>query len=476
MKLLLKKHNTLRERLLCWLHHYHVLPALFWACLVFIGHHALPLVFDAPDQLAYTFTQTLLADQKQHRVPKQGLVALVSDKSFYSAPYYGEEPTPRCAVLESLQKIVAHEPKALVIDINLSPTYRDLFAPSKSADSASCQNRLEQFLISTATKIHVLLIDPMQFPVDSAATLESRLAWRTAMEAKGLNFGHADIQHSLLSALTQFSLTADRTDGGKRADYKTEVGMSYRLCQLVACNKKLEHDLPLKEGDHLINYAAFTKDFDSKYTESIEPADIKNRIVYFGFALQGQDQRATPIGLQYGVEIHAAYYASMQKPIKTCGWLDIIGDVLIGMFIAFWGSKLLERFVAIKKKEQARDQSVLWGWLTVRHAYVQVLWLLLFAVTAGFLVLCISYALLASPLRVWTSPIVMIFAMSLDLFCRVPFEHLQPHDASHTRKGKPRAFTSLPASICKQITTLIWHCVAWGVPLYCFWQLLNSHH
>jgi hypothetical protein len=481
-----------------WLLAHHLLPSIFWACLVYIGHHTAPLVFDAPDQLAYTFIQNVMADQTQKIVPKKGLVALISDKTFYGAPYYGEEPTQRCAVLDSLQKIVVHEPNALVVDINLSPTYRDLLHPSRAVDATNCQSRLEQFLITTASTRPLLLIDPMQFPVDSAATLESRLTWRQSMEAKGIYFGHADILHGILSPLTQFAPSATRDKGTPHSENKIESGMSYRLCQLMACNKDLEHELPLTKNKRLINYAAFANFFDSKFTEEIQPDDIKNKIVYFGFGVQGQDQRATPIGEAYGVQVHAAYYATMQQPIKTNGFVDILGDVLIGMLVAFWGSKLLERFIAKKKEESKNSEKIWWGRFHVRYAYLNVVLLVLSAIIGSTIVISISYLLLSSSFRVWTSPLVMIFAMCLDLFCRIPFERLSPHAALHTPNiiqssscifkricTLSQQFNTFfinclnwifPLSVRKRVGTFIWHCIAWGVPLYSFYQLLNSHH
>ncbi len=476
MKSLLVKLQNSWLLLLCRLHPYHVLPAIFWACLVYIGHHALPIVFDAPDQIAYSLIQNVLAGKAQNSTEKKGLVALVSDQTFYGAPYYGEEPTQRCAVLESLQKIVIHNPKALVVDINLSPTYRDLLAPSNGINLNNCQNHLEQFLIQTSTQFPVLLIDPMQFPVDSDTTLDHRIAWRKSMEKKGLHFGHADIQHSMLSALTHYTLTPAKLEGGKRSENKTEQGMNYRLCQLLECNKELAKELPLKEGVHLINYTAFAKFFDTKFTEHIEFTDIKNKIVYFGFGVQGQDQRTTPIGEAYGVQVHAAYYASMVEPIKIYGWLDIIGDVLIGILISSFGNKLIERFLARKKEEINTAEHLHPFNLNVRYAYLNVIYLVAFAFIAALAVMTISYLFLASSFRVWSSPLVMIFAMYLDLFCRAPFAHLLPHFSPCVQTTDSKLSASPPVNSGKRISTLLWLCVAWGVPLYCFWQLLNSHH
>lgn len=398
--------SEVQKFLSCIRHHWGVVA--IWSGIVWLGHHYLPLVFNWPDQAAYTFLSRGIASTRLDYTP-QGVVVSVDTNRYLSAPYFGETPTNRCALLQDLKGVVSQNPKALLLDLDISPTYRDIL---KENLNDSCQESLDNFLVETSKKLPLVLIDPLQFEKIGSNFVDFKIKWRSEMIKHGISFGHADIRYSSTNVITQFS---DKKNSGKSDEI--EESISFSLCEKIKCRF---NNQPPENTLKYINYMDGT--FDSIDINNIANEKINGKIVFFGFKVYEQDMAQTPLGTQYGVDVHAAHFDSLQKPINQYWPLDIGLDFIIGLFIVFFAEKIIHNPSLVRKSTTIPiPVKIIKDYSPV--IYLWVVLLISLAIIFSLSSIIISYFFLAY-LLIWTSPIAMIFAITLDVFCRIPIEAL----------------------------------------------------
>lgn len=430
----------------------HILSSIFWACILFVGHHAVPSVFEFPEQIAYTIAANLQAAKFNEildastRQTNADIVLKVDTESAHNAPYFGEIPTQRCALAADLEKILIAKPRALVIDVDVSPTNRAIIEPS--SPEAACAKKLEALLSTYGTQTVLVAIHPSQFTKSSALQAE-RLKWQKKMAENGLHFGSADIV---------------KRSGDLVTTYETEGSISYVLCKALDCAQR---DSNIKQSNNLINFWALKNQFSSSTTTTFSDALIHGKIVFFGFGVDDADTHLTPLGMKHGIDIHAAAYASMRDPLsKPHGLWDILVDVILGVMMGLLAHQILRKYMAARRHELKHAHPC------HKHAYK---WLLLLVLAAVGLCVVASYVAIKmlEYYGIWLSPIVMILAMLMDALCRAPISLLSGENHAHKPKVELCNEVLKNAGAGAAFWTLIWYASIVLVLVFTFYYLLH---
>lgn len=396
------------DRLFHLLHRWHVLPAVVLASLLFIveQNHYLDWVDAAMLRVSQRQVATEPADSGS------GPVVLGIADPLYETAFHQAAPLDRGVLTRLLADTLAHKPKVLAVDIDLSP------GPS-SIDGG--QQALDALLLGARERYpstRLILITPL--PVSTPKLLTTKSHWMKTLCARGVEFAAPTLlahQGSVLKyevggRLPSLGVVATSGSGDV-------CGRFARSGEAVAL-RSLFDDLALGHGQQgvptrPINFRAFeqitTLPLES---ESLPPITLAGRTVFIGGAFGQQDFYLTPGGELPGVLIHAAVAYSAQNAVGIVPHALAVGlDVVLGigfglLFAATWG-----RYFHALSEPQTREHAFLWlllNFLILGVALSGVFHL------AGWL---LHHAL-------WLNPAPILFGMFIDTLLAK-----EPHHAGH---------------------------------------------
>jgi CHASE2 domain len=437
-----------------WLRKWHILPSIFWACALFVGHHAARSFFEFPEQVAYTVASNLIAQVATPSLanangPSQADIVLkVDTESAHNAPYFGEIPTQRCALAGDLEKILSSKPRALVVDVDVSPTNRAIAEPN-GAD-ALCAAKLEQLLSSYAAKTTIIAITPSQF-TKSEAVHAARAIWQEKMTRRGIHFGGANLI---------------KRAGDLVTTYEANESISHVLCQKLKCEKSTPQ---ANESSALINFSAFKRQFVNTTTTSFSRTLIQDKVVFFGFGIDDEDIHLTPLGMKHGIDIHAAAYASMREPLtEPSGIWDILLDVALGVLVGKMAHYFLNKYMKSKQLENVQASV---------HSKRKFAYFWLVILVIGVAVIGLAASLAASKLLefwgIWLSPVIMILAMLMDALCRAPITLLSEKNHDKDAIDVCECGEGILWHLASPITSMIWYATICGLAISTFIYLMH---
>lgn len=387
---------------------HHLPGALAVASIIYICHHQLYLL-TAID--GYTFVgigNLSIAGARDIHPPSAQVGVVYIDQQTYEDQYLERSPLNRCELLRDLRYFYEKTPlpSVMVIDIDLSPSpLVDKLATISGIEGRkekACEVELYKVIQSSPLAAATVLMKPFEVANPSAVSVTEE--WRKGMESKGVEFGTVDI-----SARYGLVTQARCTDGTQTVKAAKKSGLPFH------------NECPKRTGMKLINPSQFFKglvisavrDSPSRNPGGapligadarVKPA-YDQPIVFFGGSYGIDDTYLTPLGVMYGVEIHAAAFASLLNPAYEHYGLDYALDIAIGIgfgFIIslFWTKYFKARFSSDPFARQ-------WA-----PFYVV---LMLLSVMVGIIVASfISFVALT--LGIWLSPVPIAIGMLIDSF------------------------------------------------------------
>lgn len=424
---------------------------------------------DAIESYAYLAVSNLSSSWPATPEPQTDPIVVVRiDEPTFRTRYRERSPLDRCVLNRQLSAIYAAKPHLVVVDLDLSPVEWTYHEQGPEADrERTCQERLEATLTENSS-IRTAVMKPF-VSLDSAVA-DRATRWRRKMERAGISFGDAALPVSYGMTLKYFAddrtlnaearriATARRnTDETGAADDGVAHLHTRRKIDIHAYSAKL---LPVLTSSTDTLVPETNEYTDGKLVEKLTkvlPAPAKdgssNRVVFFGIGHGEEDTFLTPIGLLYGVEVHAAAFASrvsfdVSHVIAFC--IDIVFAGCFGMIIvACWN-----RYFAWHCDGHPLHGELAWLWV------VALLVGLTIAVGAAVLV---SFQLL-SRFGWWLSPIPVAAGMLIESCVAGSVE-----SALHRLRHPPAAAPPIVSARWQTTLATLFNWAVWGIAL--LWAL-----
>lgn len=348
------------------------------------------------------------------------------DQQDFEQRYEERRPLKRARLLEDLAAILRAKPAVLAIDLDLSPlalpstdeedsqqlldTLLDN-APLPARQESPCPNPFEsQPGPGLTTK--VIVIDPL--PASSEKLRDKKIKWWCD---RRVAFADSDIEYPMNLAMEY------------RCNPRGLAELAY-----LALHGKLP-DVCEKPDVRPISFGAYKQLTTERKASELAGLTLPpGSVVFFGSRAGAADQAVTPIGLEHGVVVHTAKFASFDRPLNHSHSWSFVMDLVFASGFSMGIAWFLKRY------EQAATEAGLGG-----RAHRTVLLSILVAAYAFAIGLALAVAMLAiaSRFEIVTEPLLIALGLALDGFVLAGWEHgheavADPH--GHLAAASPGLF------------------------------------
>lgn len=372
----------------------------------------------------------------------RGPVVVTIDDIDYEARYAETSPLNRCVLAGDLQRVLAKDPRQVVVDLDLAPPV----APDPT--QLACQQRLDRLLDANARRLTVLLPGAVKLPY----FLDLKTHWMAQRCLHGLAFGQGRIHVGYGMAFEQ-----SRDGSGRLAGVATGKGRDALCRQLLQARPWRESAQPALwaalhrrvggEATEPMNYHAFLQRVGAPFSVSsmtfAQLPSLRGRTVFFGGNWGHLDDFQTPIGSLPGVAVHAARFVGLQHPVQPlAGPAAVLVDLVTALVLAvavsgFWG--IYADLCVYERKMSPAGK---------RLALASPAWVLFLV---GYLMLTMALFAIARYVFVWQglliAPLVMALSMLLDGFVSGPREVIDRHLGEAPEHGQPAGESPSPESL-----------------------------
>jgi hypothetical protein len=345
---------------------------VFLTCLTAILDHA--KLLDWVDVLALNFLPAKEFEQKPlpDRASFRTLVLGITPDLF-EQEFAGHTPINRDRFRNLIEEVAAAYPKArvLAIDYDFSPSGAQPCPFDKESSlckiaelEAQQQKGFEEFLqakfggTQSLPQLQLVLITPLPFPEEH---IQAKQAWLDRMGQAGVRFGdHALLYHNWLATVVKHRYVRPRSGDclGKAEPNEMPFAAAVneaRRCAGLGPNAKVDEE----EEVRLLNFAEARaavflcplwqwEDIGDgcrgRLQSSNSDPDAVDTI-FIGSLYGEEDKFRTPLGDQYGVDLHAFSAYSLIDPLDEPKIWSVVLDILIGMasaivFQILWSSAM----------------------------------------------------------------------------------------------------------------------------------------
>lgn len=391
--------------------------ALFLACSVEIIKHYEHNVSPHFERLAFFVASNLASHEQNTSCEHKNciIVAEITEQRFREV-YRESSPIDRCQFIEDLNLIAMRlNPKALYVDYDLSPTIFDLnkipqeLIPSMQHEQA-CQSKLDLGLDGLSKKMHIALNDPLYTNQEQSSKVSN---WIIERKASNIHFVDGKVEKSADLVI--------RYPVGERST-------STIMCEMMGCpnqslDKHEDNDGAHEKESPYLNFSAATSNVGILAIENIATmkSPPQNTLVMVGGRYGKDDLFKTPLGEKYGIDLHAAAFASYTLPVSEVNKLVVLSiDILIGMIIG-----LMSNFA--------------WEWLknkpvSKKKIFPHIVFIAMAILTYFLVNLSLWGAMLMlSWWQIWLNPAPIVIGMIIHAFVMAPSESSEEH--SHGEKS-----------------------------------------
>lgn len=408
------------------------IAATVLACLLGVLHHHLPVI-DILDKFAFLFAAS---NTMTSPAADAATVVLGIDQKSFERDFLEQSPLDRCVLADKLRKVYAARPALLVIDFDVSPSLAGMLGsgPGRLREQACETGLYDVITAAAADTTRTILLAP--FPVDTPAAQTAKAAWRTAMSAKGIQFGVGTLpiqfgfvqqqylQPDTLASLAHAAKTFPRTGAAAAGAGNHEAGT------LGAAK-----DEPVEPRLQLLNFRAFGREVRSLSWDEWQAAatalPLADKTVFLGSNYGIDDRFVTPVDELYGVNLHAAAFVSLDAAITAVpALLALAIDIAIGIVFGWLVGVFWDGYLRAVGNAATRSIAFLNLWLLV------LLYVGLIGMLGWVAVQLIVHA------NIWISPLPMALGMALDAFI-LGAVHAAVHAATQAATHPPSTAASL---------------------------------
>jgi len=395
------------------------------------------------------------------------------DQETFESRYQDRTPLDRCVLAQQLAAIYAAKPEIVVVDLDLSPALWITGAlRTGSVGEAQCEQDLYQLIRLAAAHTKTILICPFPAADAHVAANEQKQRWRHNLVAdthEQVRFGHAALP-------VRYGVTNEYfVDPESIYAVAHAAGDVTRRPRCVSCEQS-DHTLPKEKIEPRawakLRWMLTSVASDREITANLETllqtsGDASKPVVFFGAGYSGDDLFLTALGEFYGVEIHAAAFASQSR----WSWLshlvgfvsDLIFAFIFGLLIAwYWKRYFTWRTAA------APD-----------YAEAARIWLIALTVSLAVVLLMMTLFSRYVLLRwgVWLSPVPIAIGMLIEAFVSGSVTQANSRLKLLERPAAPLPVTSCralnPKRLARVLTPLSWG--VWGLTVAGALWLIFTH-
>ena len=413
---------------------------VFVTACVFLAHN----VFDVIDTYAYVaidnLTKSLHIRQSEPAPENTRAVVVRIDQKSYESRHQDRSPLNRCELASLLESVYDARPKAVVIDLDLSRAVWLREAGPESYPERACEQTIYMLIKERAggdDGIRTVLIDP--FEAGSARLNANKLAWQYSMLSERIQFASPDVP-------VRYGVTNEffADPGSLYVVLKSMLGDADRcspehgpcLLDAAVVKKNIRHILTSD-----ISQNGLTHDL-----RSVLPAG--NAVVFFGGGYGEDDQFLTPLGKFYGVDVHAAAFASDTRHLPHV--FGLLFELVMAFVFGFLINGCWRRYFDGRTSTAPGDGPLAGLWVL---AMIAVL-----VIAIGVAMFC-SWLLLGS-WGIWTSPIPIAVGMLIE-GCTLGSVEQSNHKLQQFRAPSAAVLVGT-----RQIAVQAWQSVLWAFWLY----------
>jgi hypothetical protein len=455
--------------------------ALFVPALIFILHDWLHVIDD------YAFVvianNAAISDFVDSRVSRtaqdNGVVVALIDSETHAQRYSARSPLNRCELLKDIKRLYGARPEVLAIDLDISPAPGLPRSSARRSGAAKldgdCEDEMYRLIKGqNLNGVRTVLMSPKR-PAE-AKVLERQCVWQADMRAARVEFGGADLPVSNGMTLEQYDDEASFGAAVRRARSKEPPAESRKctseaeppepvarakrinallygssICPVPLAVKSAVHQQPERDdglGAETLCPASQTAgpdEFPKRLGVALDR--VQPRVLFFGAGYGEDDVFFTPVGMLYGVEVHAAGYLSRIHPIGEKRWINLAGDILIAFAFSFSITLCWRQYFRNRMSEKARDRLLAMWWVIG----------LLVGFACAVYVTCIASYTAMRWAGIWLSPVPIAIGMLLDAFIlgsvhvAIHTCHEQVNAAVRAlQAATPESFATVAATTLKQ--------------------------
>jgi CHASE2 domain len=345
-------------------------------------------------------------DRTAPRPSARSVIVVGIDEHSFRNRYMERSPLDRCALRDQINAIYAAEPDLLVVDIDLSPADWLSRDEASAETQRTCQKELYSAIDGSADKgTTTVLMEP--FEVDDRVTTADNKAWMAQREKHRVRFGNAALPMRYGLVTEYFSGPGTLHSQATSRDSELDGPRKYQI-DAATFSRNLVPVLtswterPCRNEDNCTGYD------DSDLTATLKlnwPADRGSgqRVVFFGGSYGRDDTYITPVGRFYGLEIHAAAFASEER---SHWWhaLELFLELVIAFVFGLAFAKLW-RCYFLRRLHVNRASS--------ERASIYIALLLLFCLVGLLGVVSLSWGGWKY-WGLWLSPVPIVIGMLID--------------------------------------------------------------
>lgn len=431
-------------------HHFNadLRASLFSAALAVLALKVGALAILTKLSLLVVSNQALLA-APQVALNGSGPVVLYLSENQWQQRYLERAPLDRCLLAEDLAQMLAHQPRQLLVDFDLSPALQE--------SRAGCQQQLDQLLDQHADKLVLL----MPFRVGSDKLLTQKAEWLAQRCRAGVAFGDGALNVSL-GAVIDFV-----PESQAMADAMHERG-SVEVCHQLATAEGRERWLrrgadPVTDdaSAEAINFAGFSKQVVALALDDPAVQNISNwagREVYFGGDYGGSkdDRFLTPMGPLPGVTIHAAIAWTQAHPVRELPHaIGVLADILTAFVFSLGIGFFWKRYLNVSLHGQGYQRE---------NSTLLVLGFVLYFAAMLWLFFQLSVVLFMRGILI--APLLIGLSMLIDGFVRGPIAaSLELSEAEQPQRALMTAQVMSVVLTCIVLVLLVPLLHHWSMPL-----------
>lgn len=326
------------------------------------------------------------------------VVILISNEMFEKYSNY-QTPFNKKIMTQILDKIYKQEPKAFIVDFDISPYYD--FEVTKNDYLV---NPLYTKLKDIAKTTPVII--PFLFMGETTENQMLKLFWIRDMCSYNIHFA-TPLVSSEVGVVLQYN------------NYKKQLNLLannvvkkediHSLCTNIENLANLDLNLiknyilrEYNQSEKLpINYQAINSStIKINHVEDLDNFNLKDKVIYLGAGYGFTDLFATPYGEKYGVEIHNAIYYSLDNKIAPANIvISIFADIAIGVLFG-----IILSWTLVKRK-------------IIKTTNMLILNNLAIVGIVLFFIMLSTYvsAILFHSIFIWLNPIPIILGMFIDM-------------------------------------------------------------
>jgi CHASE2 domain-containing sensor protein len=347
--------------------------------------------------------------------PKSGSVVVVRiDEQTFRTRYRERTPLDRCVLSRQLGAIYQAKPHVVVVDLDLSPAdwARHEVSPEALAER-QCQTDLEKLLAKNVREgIRTVVMEPFDSLDSEVATRV--IEWQQRLEREGIRFGDAALPVSYGMTIDYFTDDRSLYAAAARASVTSEVASitsapkrPHSRIDVSAYTTKLQ---PVLTSWTDTPGSGANKYTDKNLTDTLlglwptRGSDgANNRFVFVGAGYGDEDTFVTPVGKLYGVEVHAAAFAT-EKPSSWCHPIALLLEIVIafmfGMIIVYCWTQ----YFAWRSDQGSTYEHLASVWVGIMLA----------GLLAGIVLAVLISSQLLSRFGIWISPIPVAAGMLIE--------------------------------------------------------------